>query len=143
MAPVGAALRDGGDGLDIELRIVIEDRPFQLLQLPPRLDAKFADQNLPGVPIDLECLRLPSRAVQREHELGPRALAQGLPLDERLELRHELLMLAESEICIDAVFECHGAALLEPRDLRLGERLVAQVTQRWATPDRESLPERV
>ena len=51
-------------------------------------------------------------------------------------------MAAEREIGVDALLERDGAELLEARDLGLGERLVEEVRERGAAPERERLAER-
>ncbi|HEY5660991.1 MAG TPA: hypothetical protein VIR59_09415 [Gaiellaceae bacterium] len=48
-------------------------------------------------------------------------------------------MLAEREVGIDPLLERIEAFLLEPRDLRLGERLIRELCERRPAPQRESL----
>ncbi len=50
-------------------------------------------------------------------------------------------MPAEREVSVDAGFEGRPAPLLEPRYLRLDERLVGQVGERRPAPHREGLAE--
>ena len=45
----------------------------------------------------------------------------------------------EREVRVDALLERREPQLLEPRDLRLRERLVGEVGERRATPEREGL----
>ena len=66
----------------------------------------------------------------------------GCACDERLELGDELCVAPEREVRLDALLERDGAQLLEPRDLRLRERLVEEVGERGAAPERERLAQR-
>ncbi len=65
-----------------------------------------------------------------------------LRLDERLQLGDELGVPAEREIGLDPLLDDDGPQFLEPRDLRLRERLVDEVGEGWPTPERERLAER-
>jgi hypothetical protein len=55
--------------------------------------------------VDRERVRLATGPVQREHELPPEPLPQRMVGDQRLELRHELAVMAVREIGRDAVFQ--------------------------------------
>ena len=63
-----------------------------------RLEAQLLDEQLAALAIDLERLRLPARAVEREHQLGAQPLAQRMSVDERLELGDELRVCADREL---------------------------------------------
>ena len=68
-----------------------EDRLLELAQ--PRDQARCRGSRLKRAPcltVGLERLGLPAGAVQREHQLRPQRLAQGVLFDEELELAHEL-----------------------------------------------------
>ncbi len=126
-----------------EQRLVLaEDRRLELAQLGAGIDAELLDERLARCPVGRERVRLPARAVERKHELRPRPLAERLRLHERLELRHELRVPGEREIGVDPLLEDGRAQLLEPRDLGLRERLVEEVRERRAAPERESFTER-
>ena len=62
--------------------------------------------------------------------------------DQRLELCHHLGMAAERELRLDQLLERRSPQLSQPRDLALGERLVREVRQRRAPPQRERPLER-
>ncbi len=66
----------------------------------------------------------------------------GCARDEALELGDELGVAAEGEVGVDPLLEHDRAELLEPRDLVLRERLVQEVGERGAAPERESVAER-
>ena len=128
--------------LEQERLVLAEDRGLELAELGARIDAELLDERLARGAVGGERVGLPSRAVEREHELRARALAQRLGSDERLELRDELGVAAERKIGLDPLLERDRAELLEPRDLGLGERLVEEVGERRAAPERERLAER-
>ncbi len=124
-------------------RLVLpQDRGLELAQLRAGVDAELLDERLAGGAVGGERVRLPAGAVEREHELSARALAERLRLDERLELGDELCMPAEREIRLDPLLDGDRAQLLEPRDLGLRERLVQEVRERRAAPEGERLAQR-
>ena len=58
---------------------------------------------------------------------------------QRLELADQLGIAAERELRLDPPLDRGQAQLLEPGDLRLSERLVGEVGQRRAAPERQRL----
>ena len=122
-------------------RLLAEDRGVHSAQERARLEAELFDEELAPFPVGLERLRLPARAVEREHQLRPQPLAQRIRADEPLELGHELGVLADRELRLGALLEEGEAELVEPRDLLLRERLVAELGQRLAAPEGERLVE--
>ena len=92
--------------------------------------------------VRLECLGLPAAAVEREHQLPVQPLPSRVLVDERLELRHELGCAAGCEQSASSrSSQRQQPQLLEPCDLYLRERLVGEVGQRLADPERECLVE--
>jgi Protein kinase domain len=136
-----ALLRGEGICLRRQSGVLVEDRLLELVEGGARLDAQLLHQQTPRLPVDLERLRLPSGAVQREHELRPRPLAERMLADEGLELRDELGGAPECEVSVDASLERDEPQLLETKDLRLRERLVRDVGERRAAPESECLTE--
>ena len=112
-----------------------------LPQRGPGVDAELVDQRPAGVVERRERVRLAAGVVEREHQLRAEPLAQRMAGDLRLELADQLGAAAQREIGLDPVLERRQPLLLEPRDLRLRERLVGHVGQRRAAPDRERLPQ--
>src|SRR5205085_12634652 len=86
-----------------------------------------------------ECLGLPSRPVEREHQLRTKSLPQRVLLDERLELADERPMPTERQLGLEAVFERREPQFFEARYLRLRERLERDVGERLAAPELERL----
>ena len=62
--------------------------------------------------------------------------------DERAQLSDELAVAAEREIGVDPPLERDEPELLEPCDRGLGERLVCEIGQGLAPPQRERLSQR-
>ncbi len=108
-----------------------------------RLEAELLDEQLPALAIDLERLRLPTGAVEREHQLRPEPLPERMLANERLELRDEVGVSADRELRLGAFLEQCEVELLEARDLLLGERLVAELGERLAAPEGECLVEQL
>ena len=66
-----------------------------------------------------------------------------MPVHESLELGHELVVVAEGELGLDAILERGDMELLEPRDLVLREPLVGEIGERCPVPERQCLPQPV
>ena len=85
----------------VQRRVLHENRAFELLELYPGLEPELVHQELPRLAIDLEPFRLPTRPIQREHELLAEALAKRILHRERLQLGDEPELAAERELGID------------------------------------------
>src|SRR5262249_25496581 len=121
--------------------ILAEDRQLELPERRPGLDAEIVDEGRARRLERRERVRLPARAVEREHQLPAQTLAQRMLLDELIELWNELAITAEGEVRLDPSLECADAQLLQPRDRRLRERLVRQFGNRRPAPEAERLAE--
>jgi hypothetical protein len=122
-----------------EARIVRQDGRLELSQRATRLQPQVLGQPLVALAVDGERLGLPVAPVQRQHELSAEPLPQRVIRDERLELTHDLGVAAELEVGVDPRLDRGHAQLLEPGDLRLRERLVREVRQRPAAPQRQGV----
>ena len=91
------------------------------------------------VPIGLERLGLAAAAIQRQHPLPVQPLTQWLLGNQRLELADHLAVPTRGEVALDRQLDRRQPQLLESADLRGRERLVGQVRQRGAAPQRERL----
>ncbi len=124
-----------------ELGVLVQDLVFEPLQrgagVEPELVAEHAPRFLEG----LQGVRLSSRAVQREHQLCAKALAERMFGDEPLQLENDLVLAAELELGLNPLFDHRQTQLIEPGRLLAGERVVAEVGQRLATEESERLPE--
>ena len=107
-----------------------------------RLDPELADEGVPRVLVRLQRIRLAVAAVEREHQLAAKPLAVRVLADQRLQRRDHVGVAAEGELRLDELLARGDPLLLEPGDRRLGERLVGEVGQRCAAPEREAALER-
>ena len=82
----------------------------------------------------MERVGLAAAAVEREHQLAAQALAEHVLGDQRLELRHQLVMAAERQVGVDPILERGQPELLQPGDLALRERLAVKIGQRLSAP---------
>src|SRR5205814_938397 len=98
-------------------------RPFELLQGQAGLDAEAPDQRPPSRLVGRKRLRLPSRAVEREHQLAAEPFPQRVLGDQAFELSDEFGVAAVLELEDDPALEGGQAKLLQARRLRLCEGL--------------------
>jgi len=125
----------------LERYVLLQDGALGAPQLRARFDAQLVQQQPAGRPVDRQRLRLPPAAVQGDHQLLVQPLAQGVSGGQRLQLTDQIRVPAEREIGFDTVLEDPGPQLLQPRDLRVRERFIADVGQRRTAPQRQRLPE--
>jgi hypothetical protein len=118
---------------------VLEDRPMQALQFGAGFHADLFDEHGACVAICLQCLRLPPGSVEREHSLRVQSLAQRVCRDQRIELADHLGVARGRKVFVDRPLDRPEPQLLEPLDLDGGERLIAQVREWLAAPQRERL----
>src|ERR1700675_4520013 len=82
---------DAGRGRSrIELGILPQDRPLELLQGERRLDPERLDQHLPSIAVGGQRIRLAPRPVERNHELSAQAFPEWMLTHQGLELRDQL-----------------------------------------------------
>ena len=70
----GATGTRRGKRRDAERGLLLEDRALEASELEARLEPELLHERATRVAIRGERLRLPPRAVQREHQLGAQAL---------------------------------------------------------------------
>ena len=127
--------RRGGRG--VQLGIVAEDGALEPPQLLAGLEAELVGELAPHSAVGLQRLRLAAGTVEREHELGPQALAQRVRGDQRLELADEVCVASACKVGVDPLLKHRQPQLVELPDLGLGERLVREVGERRAAPEGE------
>ena len=110
-------------------------------RLDARLDAELLGEHGPGLPVDVERLRLTPRSVKRKHQLAAKALPERMLRDQRLQLSHQLLLAAECQISIDPVEECREAELIQAFGFAERQALQTHVGKRGAAPERQRLPQ--
>ena len=126
-----------------QLRVVRQHGRLELPQPLARLDPELLDQRPARVLVGLQRVRLPVRPVQREHQLRAQALPVRMLVHQPLQLGDHLSVPAQRELGVDRLLGSGHAQVLEPGYLRLRERLVCQVRERRAPPQRERALERL
>ena len=121
----------------VEARVLGEDLLLESAQLGPGLDPDLLDQRLARLAVGIEGLGLAPGAIEGEHALGVKALAQWLLGDQSLEPNDRILMAPGRQLGVDRQFERPHVELLEATDLRAGERLGGDVGERGAAPELE------
>ena len=121
--------------------MLLEDPALELLQLGAGLEPQLLTQRRACCAVDLERVGLTARAVEGQHQLRPEPLPQRVPSDQLLQLRDGCL--AELEVGLEPVAPRLQPQLLEPLRLLERDRLVGEVGERMAAPQRERLGEKV
>ena len=81
------------------------------------------------------------RAIEGEHQLPAQPVPQRVLRDERLELRHQMIVATQTELSGEPLLLGVEPKPLEPGDLGAGEGLESEVVERGAPPERERLRE--
>jgi hypothetical protein len=123
----------------LELGVLAQDRLVQPAQLRPRLRPDRLHERSAEVAVGLQRVRLAAGAIEGEHPLGVQALSQRLLGRGRIDLPDDLAVPAVREIGVHGQLDCPQAQLLQAADLAAGERLVRDVGQRRAAPQRQRL----
>ena len=121
------------------MRLLTDDLPREALKLLARPEAEIVFQVAPRPLVDLECLYVATRAIERDHELRDEALAIRRFLDQPAQLSHELGMAAKSQIRVDADLERPRAKLVETLGLRTALQVQRHVREHRAVPEAECL----
>ncbi len=111
---------------------------LELLQPLAGLDPQLVDHGPPGLPVNLQRLGGAVAAVQGEHQLAAQSFAQRELLDELGELADQLVMPAQLEFELEAVFVGGDALLVQPAS-RHPDELAVDTVKRGTAPE----PERV
>ena len=124
-----------------ERPLLAQDRAVERLELRAGFDPELLDERAARVAVRGERIGLPSRPVEREHQLRAQPLPQRMPRDERLQLGHEVGVDPELEIGGDPILEHAQPQILEPMDVVLREVLQLRVGKRRASPESKRLAE--
>ena len=122
---------------DLQRRILAKNQRLQLLQLSRGFDPELLHQQLACIAIRLQRVGLAARAVEGQHELPAKALAEGMLGDEALELGDEVGRPAQLEIGVDPALERGEPELLEPLTLGRHERGAFEARERGTPAERE------
>ena len=121
------------------MRLLADDLPGEALKLLARPEAEIVFQVAPRPLVDLECLDVTTRAIERDHELRDEPLAIRRFLDQPAQLSHELPMAAKSQIRVDADLERPRAKLVQTLGLRAALQVQRHVRENRAVPEAECL----
>ena len=124
----------------VERRVLAQNRLMQPPEIRPGLDADLLYQRGARCAVCLKGVGLAGRAVERDHALRVKALAQRLVRQQGLDLRQHFAVAPGVEVVIDRDFGRARAQILEAPDLRSGERLVGDVAQGRPPPQAQRLP---
>ena len=124
-----------------ERRVLPQHGPLEFLQPRTRVNPELLAEQNPDLPVNGERFALAGRPVQSQHQLPAQPLAQRVPGDQRLQLRHQLLVAAEREFGLHALLSGGAAQLLKSAHVRVRERLELNVGERTAAPQRLRLPQ--
>ena len=121
------------------MSFLADDLPREALELLARPEAELVLEVAPRPLVDVECLDVTTRAIQRDHELGDEALAVRRLLDQPAQLSHELGMASQGQVGLDADLERPRAKLVETLGLRTALRVQGHVREDRAVPEAECL----
>ena len=137
--PASPPASSSGGAVDVERRVLSQDRLLELSERTPGLDPQLVDECVPAVSVRRERLGLPARAVEREHQLLARPLSERMLGDEGLELTDELAVPPGGEVCVDPLLEAAQVELVQSGDLALGEVRIGELGQGRPAPELERL----
>src|SRR4029453_2486886 len=133
--------RSGGRTDGIKGRILPEDALVEPLQGKPGIDAELLGQGPPSTVEGDQRISLPTRPILSQHQLGPEALPEREPNDQRLQLADDRGVVADLQVALEPLLQRAQTQLLEPSDLCLSERYVGQVLERGSPEQREGSAE--
>ena len=126
--------------LQEQRRVMPEDPLLERSERRGRHEPELLVEGPPQILQRRQRVRVAAAAIQREHELRPRALAERLAGDERLELGRHGGVVPERQLGVDAILDAVEAQLRQTRRLEHGERL-AELRERLAAPEGERVAE--
>ena len=128
------SVRAHGRWFPSELLAFLENRGFEVAHRSRRPESEVVAQPVPERMRGAQPLGLPTRAVEREHQLGGESLAQRMIDEECLELTHDLLVMPDAQLGVDARLGRHHAQLVEADRLGLDPLGVGEFRERGAAP---------
>ena len=112
-----------------------EDRLLEPPQLRAGLERQLLREHTPRLVEGLEGVGLAAAAVEREHQLSPEPLAEGVLVERRANRGDDLAMLSQRERRLELLFERVDSKRLEPPRLRAEPGSVGEPVQRRAAPE--------
>ena len=81
--------------------VVQEDRPFQVLQRPSRVDTELLGEHPAGILVHVERVGLATAPVQRQHQLGTEPLPEGVLAHQLGQRPDDIAVTARCHLHID------------------------------------------
>ena len=125
---------------EIERPVLLQHPPLELLEPRRRIDPELVVERSAESLERLQRFGVPAAAVERQHQLASRPLAERMAADERLELGDELRLAPEGQLGVDALLEAGELLLDEPCLLQPGEGL-CELRERHAAPQVQRTPQ--
>ena len=116
---------------------MVQESPLELLEFRSGDDPELLVQQHSCLLVHRQRLRLPPGPVEGKHQLSARPLPQRARCDLRLEARDQVVRASGREPGVDEIRARGVAQVAEPANLVLRERLVAEVGQGLAAPERQ------
>ncbi|HEY7692075.1 MAG TPA: cupin domain-containing protein [Gaiellaceae bacterium] len=126
------ALRGGQHG------VLAENGAFELAQLRRRLDPELVERR-PRRLVGVQRLFLATGAVEREHLLPPKGLAERMLGDQSLQPAQQGVVTTERELGVAEQLDGVQPPLLQPFPPALRQRLGGEIRERRPLPERERL----
>ena len=125
-----------------ERGVVVQDLALEVADAVRRIDAQLVDQPSAQVVDHPQRLGLAPRAVQGDGEVLAQAFAHRVVGDEVVQLADDEVVTAEQQVDADAVLQRGESALVQPRGDATRPRLLGDVLQGRAVPQRQRRGER-
>jgi hypothetical protein len=139
LAPFAARQFGPRSHCGVQRRVLLEDPLLQGLEQGAGVEAEFLVERRARALVGLERFGLTPRPVQRQHPLSLQPLSQRMTFHQGIQLRDQGVVASQRELGLDAFLDRGEAKLLEPPHVGLGPRLVGEVRQRRAPPERQGL----
>ena len=121
--------------------VVVEDRGLEMPERRARLDPHVVDQRSSRPLVRSQRLRLPSHAVEAEHQLLPEALAQGMFDDQGLQFGNQCDVRPERQFGVVAQLDGRQTQGVEAATLLRAQLHVVEAVVRPAAPQLQGGPQ--
>ena len=121
---------------EVERPVLLQHPPLELLEPRRRIDPELVVERSAESLERVQRFGVPAAAVERQHQLATRPLAERMAAYECLELGDELRLAPEGKLGVDALLEAGELLFDEPCLLQPGEGL-CELRERHAAPQVE------
>jgi hypothetical protein len=120
-----------------ERRVVAEDPLFELAELRAGFDAQLVREVAPHLLVGAEGVGLPATAIQREHQLRPEPLVEGMGGRGVFQLRSRLACTAQLQQGVEPALQRLDVQGLETGRLVVRPADTGELSQRRSPPQRQ------